>query len=961
MYKGFTVIGEKEDTFNKGKGLWLRHDRTGLQIVHFKTEDKKKFFSFNFKTPVDDDCGIPHILEHMIFCGSQKYPVKDIIQAAKKFGANEYINGYTQSFYTSYPVETYITKDYYNMLDIFGDAVFFPLLSKETFMQEGWHLELDEKDNAFVNGVVYNEMSDMGRRNYLCFLEQKKFLMQGSQIGNYPGGVSYKIPELSYEQVVEFHRSHYVPANCILFIYNHLDLAEQLDFLEKNLLSRLPSGTKEVPLVDQIIPPKDLSSIKTSVPYGGDKKLTVTLGFLNKDGSSDENTERDNFFSILKDEFVTLLRKNNIGLDGEINELGTPKNRFFMLSIEGVSRFKLGKAKKFLLNFVDEMYQKGISKEVVSCFKKNGDIYYDLEPDEVEASEINEYVVNGWVEQNDLLIYFDGKERWQAISSKYEDYQEEYFKSLIKKYFVENNNRFFLINIPDKNYYRNIDKKVLAATIKAAENVSPEEISRNMTVLRNYQQRKEDFSNFKEITVADLPVENDKDISDVETVAGKSGDITLFSSVQKVSSSTWVTLKFPIDVVDVQEFKYLEGMVAFLNSIGVNDLSYDKSVDYLNLASLRGLERTLDCGDGAYYCEKKYIYENRQWLSICGYIKNTDLEQGFKAFGDYIFNPNYSDQEAINLLKENTKNDLKSEDTSAGTGWESLEAYSYFGNFSALSNQLRGINSLKLKKEAREEGVDSIFARYQKLYEKIISGGAVAGIISNQQVMPQAKEAFKKFLVEREVKPLTEATTVFPEVENETGVVESTILSPVESGSLCLVFRGSKYRTKGFAADMGLLSWFSDSILHEYIRKQNGAYSVDCWLDGFDSLVTFKTNRDPNPKRSIELFFQCLKDLESMEFDEATVMQIIKSNYVDAIRHKAGYEIGRFSISRHLYGMKPEFRNERLKNLLALTAEDLHQSAVRLNQMAKDYKACIVTGDSTQTLGKIIWDYRKYT
>lgn len=959
MYKGFSVIGEKEDPFNKGKGLWLRHDRTGLQIVHFKTEDKKKFFAFNFKTPVDDDCGIPHILEHMIFCGSQKYPVKDILQAAKKYGASEYLNGYTQSFYTSFPVETYITKDFYNMLDLYGDAVFFPLLTKESFMQEGWHLELDEKGRAFVNGVVYNEMSDMTRRNYLAFLEQKKLLLKGSQIANYPGGVSYRIPELSYEQVVEFHKKHYVPGNCVLFIYNHLDLDQQMEFLEKNLLSRLPEGTKEVPLCDEIQPLEPLSEIKTSVCYAGDKKLTVTLGFFNKDGSCDENVERDNFFGLVKEEFITLLRKNGVGLDGEIDELGTPKNRFFMLSIEGVSRFKVGKAKKFLLKFVDEMYQKGISQELVSCFKKNNDIYYDLEPDEVDASDLNEVVATGWAEQNDLLIYFDSKQRWKDLSAKYEDYSEEYYKSLIKKYFVDNKNRFFLIYVPDKKYYANIDKRVVAVTRQVAKLTSKEEIQQGMEALRVFQQRKEDYSNFKEITVADLPVENDRDIADKETVPGKFGDISLFSSVQKVSSSTWISMRFPVDVLDLEDYKYLKGVVVYLNSIGTNDLSFDKAADYLNLSSVRGLERALDCGDGAFYCEKVHPYENRQWLMVSCYIKNTDLEQGLKAFGDYIFNPNYNDLDNINLLKENTKNELKAEDTSADSGWESLEAYSHFGKFSAVSNQLRGINSLKIKKEAREEGVESIFARYPKLYEKILAGGAVVGIVSNEETMPEVKELVKKFLVEREVKPLAEPVTQFPEVKDEAGAVESTIISPVESGSSCLVFRGSKYRTKGFAADMGLLSWFSDLILHEYIRKQNGAYSVDCWLDGFDSLVTFKTNRDPNPKRSIELFLQCLKDLEKMTFDEETVMQIIKSNYVEAIRHREGYEIGRYSISRHLYGMKPEYRNERLKNLLSLTAEDLHQSALRLNQMVADYKACIVTGDDSQVMGKVLWDYRK--
>lgn len=959
MYKGFTVIGEKEGSCCKGKAVWLRHDRTGLQIVHFQTEDKKKYFSFNFKTPLADDMGLPHVLEHMIFTGSQKYPVKDILNGAMKYGACEYCNGYTHQFYTSYPVETYITKDYYNMLDLYGDAVFFPLLRKESFLQEGWHLELDKKGKPFINGVVYNEVSDMAHRNTLFVYEQKKRIMQNSDLRFYAGGKSYELPEMTYEMVLAFYRKHYVPANCVLYIYNHLDLGEQLEFLEKNLLSRLPSGTKEVQLCDEIKPLKNLSVVKTPGFYAGDKKLSVGLGFFFKDESQESNIERDNFLSLLREEFVEALGKNPVGLGGDIEELGSPKNRYIFFYIDGVSALKVGKAKKFLLDFVQEMYEKGIREKTVSCYRINTDHFYSIEAEEIDAETMNSNVVNGWVEQNDLLCYMNLKEKWDYIRPKYENYSEEYFKSLLKKCFVDNENRFFLVTVPDKKYYDRIDKKVRQITKKLASKISKEEIQKNLEDLRRYQAEEDDYSNFKDVTVKDLPKDNDNTYADKEEVSGKYGKVTLFSSVQKVSNSTSITVRFPVDTIDYEDYRYLSGCINFHNGIGVKNLGYSDSVDFLNLNSLRGLERCLDCHDPAYFSVKQQDYEGRQWIYVSCSIINTDLERGLAAFADYIFRPNYEDKEDIEVIKEIAKNDLYTENSVAGSNWDTYEVYSHFGKIARTFNQIYGVNSLNVQREMAKETVDVIFEKYPKLYGKILDSGAIVSVFANEQQLPKSKEAVKKFILESGIKPLAKETTEFPLVEEEPGIVETTIISPVDSGSSSLAFRGSVYKTKEFAADMALLSWFGDSVLQDYVRKQNGAYSVSCWQDGMDSIVSFRTTRDPNPKRSIELFFQCLRELENAVFDEDTVMRIIKANYVEVIKHMTGIEKGHCAVNRHLFGMKPEDKRLRVKYLLELTSEDLHQSAIRLNQLAKDYKSCIVTGDDSQVMGKVLWDYRK--
>ena len=224
----------------------FEHDFLGCPLLAIKNDDQNKTFAAAFNTIPTDSTGVAHILEHSVLMGSKKYPVKDVFGEIHKGGLMTFLNAMTGSDITYYPFATRNLKEYYNLMDIYCDVVFNPLLDRTTFEQEGWHYHQEGPDAPLqYQGVVYNEMkgafSDPIR---LIFHHIFGGLMPGSTYAHESGGDPKNIPDLTYEQFCTFHRHHYHPSNGIFFLYGDAPLADELDFLQSILNIRLQQRTR---------------------------------------------------------------------------------------------------------------------------------------------------------------------------------------------------------------------------------------------------------------------------------------------------------------------------------------------------------------------------------------------------------------------------------------------------------------------------------------------------------------------------------------------------------------------------------------------------------------------------------------------------------------------------------------------------------------------------------------------
>ncbi|MBD3243334.1 MAG: peptidase M16, partial [Chitinivibrionales bacterium] len=258
----------------------MRHVRTGARLIHLVKEDRNNLFCCGFRTPVYDSTGVPHILEHSVLGGSRKFPVKDPFQQLLKSSLQTFLNALTYPDKTLYPVGSQVESDFYNLVDVYCDAVFHPRLTEHTFYQEGWHFDLPDRSKPVdIKGIVYNEMkgvfsdfnSHVGRRALSGLYPDTTYFFES-------GGEPEHIPELTYEAFKAFHSRYYHPSNAFIFLYGDNPTEKTLAFLEENYLGafdrididsrvhRQPSWTEPRTMtIEAPAPPEDQGTASVDV------------------------------------------------------------------------------------------------------------------------------------------------------------------------------------------------------------------------------------------------------------------------------------------------------------------------------------------------------------------------------------------------------------------------------------------------------------------------------------------------------------------------------------------------------------------------------------------------------------------------------------------------------------------------------------------------------------------------
>ncbi len=218
---GFELLRDERIPEINSRARLYRHIRTGAELLSLENDDENKVFGITFRTLPMDDTGLPHIMEHSVLCGSRKYPVKEPFVELMKGSLNTFLNAMTYPDKTCYPVASQNLQDFYNLVDVYLDAVFNPLLSPYTLKQEGWHYALENpEDEMTFKGVVFNEMKgSYSSPDSLIYDQVIRQLFPDTPYGLDSGGDPEKIPNLTYEQFLYYHRTFYHPSNARIFFY----------------------------------------------------------------------------------------------------------------------------------------------------------------------------------------------------------------------------------------------------------------------------------------------------------------------------------------------------------------------------------------------------------------------------------------------------------------------------------------------------------------------------------------------------------------------------------------------------------------------------------------------------------------------------------------------------------------------------------------------------------------------
>src|SRR3990172_8571632 len=257
---GFKLLKEAHIPELNTTGRLFRHIKTGAQLLSLENEDENKVFGITFRTPPQDSTGIAHIMEHSVLCGSRKYPVKEPFVELMKGSLNTFLNAFTYPDKTVYPVASTNLKDFYNLVDVYLDAVLHPLISPYTLLQEGWHYELDTPDGEIsYKGVVFNEMKGAySSPDGVMEEKSKALLFPDTPYRHDSGGNPENIPNLTYSQFKQFHEFFYHPTNARIYFYGDDDPEERL-----RLINAAFQGYSAIP-IDTAVPLHPVFSVPKS-------------------------------------------------------------------------------------------------------------------------------------------------------------------------------------------------------------------------------------------------------------------------------------------------------------------------------------------------------------------------------------------------------------------------------------------------------------------------------------------------------------------------------------------------------------------------------------------------------------------------------------------------------------------------------------------------------------------------
>ena len=276
----YELVQQKSLKDIKSEGYFLRHKKSGAKILLMENDDENKVFFVGFRTPPEDSTGLPHILEHSVLCGSKNFPLKDPFVELVKGSLNTFLNAMTYPDKTVYPIASCNEKDFQNLMHVYMDAVFYPNIYKyeEIFRQEGWSYNLESEDDALsYNGVVYNEMkgafsSPEGVLDRVIL----NSLFPDTCYANESGGDPEVIPELTYEQFLDFHRKYYHPSNSYIYLYGDMDFEEKLAWLDEVYLSAFDAVEVE-------------SKIQLQAPFEQMQEIEQTYSITSSE-SEEDNT-----------------------------------------------------------------------------------------------------------------------------------------------------------------------------------------------------------------------------------------------------------------------------------------------------------------------------------------------------------------------------------------------------------------------------------------------------------------------------------------------------------------------------------------------------------------------------------------------------------------------------------------------------------------------------------------------
>ena len=999
-YRGFQLISVDELPDYKTKAVYLRHRRTGLEVYHILAEDRENTFAFAFRTFAKDSKGTAHVMEHSTLCGSEKYPLKEPFTTLASTSLNTFLNAMTYPDKTVYPGASVVPADYFNMMDVYADAVFFPKLDHETFIQEGHRLELDEKGELSIQGVVYNEMKgEFSTFMQIANNEQGAAMYPDSFYAYDSGGDPLDIPSLTYKQFLDFHQKFYNPDNCLLFLYGDIPTEKQLDFMadrfmdriavKYNCVSDVDNADSPVPVVTDSI--KELQrlnhveagehSVNVMAPETGSTGELVSMNWYV--GSNDMEKVFLGEVLLGNDSSPMNYRLRESELGDEVSPLsgtnGPINDVYFSFGLSGVKKGNEEKVFSLIKSSLQEVYRDGISQK---------DIDSAIMGIDFNLREVTRYfgpyslvlmnkVLNGWnygYPCNYRMFPISDFEKIKAKAASGPDY----VRSLIKKYFIDNDSVVKFVAEPSKEYFKGREKAEKDLIARLGAELGEEgkvQMKRDLDQLHAYQQHvetPEETACIPTTKLSELNPEIEIVNTDLQFVEGADGcKVPVFVNKEATNGIFYFEVLFPFDRIKPEYFQYMPFLSNVMTNMGWNGKKWEQCT--ADIACVMGdiWGRTC-CGSIAdapecwaeYNKYKDYNFCGREWLGVSCKALTSQAEETLKMASEIITTMSFDDKKRFETLVGELKSEKKAGIVSNGVEYSLRRAAAANGVAQALNEIMNGISQLYTIDSYKKSNSSKILKIFKEIYYDCLKAGGIIHITADEdslnKVMPLLGDFAKEAGITKLLPPVELKTEdLLPYVHDSDAILskksKQMICEESQTGYAAAISPASPYLTKDAAAEYVFSVWFRMHTLWDKIRTTGGAYGVSTWADNYTEKFMMYSYRDPTPEKSLAVYIESLKDMLKNKISDDDIEKCIVSVYGDAIVPASPKKRGDYSFDGMIYCNPQKFKQIKVNNILSVSSEDVAKAIERINKwIEQECKTVVFSGESKSAYGKKI-------
>ena len=927
----------------------LRHKKTGARVALLSNEDKNKVFYIGFRTPPKDSTGVAHILEHSVLCGSEKFPLKDPFIELAKGSLNTFLNAMTYPDKTVYPVASCNDKDFQNLMNVYLDAVFYPNIYKEEkiFRQEGWHYEMeDAEDDLKINGVVYNEMK--GVYSSPDDVVERKImdsLFPGHTYGIESGGDPDVIPSLTYDEFLDFHRKYYHPSNSYIYLYGDMDMAEKLDFLDKEYLShfdkiQVNSAIEEAPVFEKM----QEFHAQYSVMSEEEMENADYLAFAVTVGEG-QNKEHYMAFPILDYAICAAqgapikkaLIEKGIGEDVYSTlEMGILKPYLSIIAKNTSQDLK----EEFLNTIRDtavELVEKGIDKKALLA----GLNVFEFQYREADFGNYPKGLAYG-LDMLDSWLYdesmvFDYIEAEAVYKKLREEIDNGYFENLLKEYILENTNASMVIATPTLNM--NEEKEVaLYEKLQAYKaSLSVEEVNKiveDTMALREYQETEDSKEVLETIPLLER-ADIDKTGLPIKNQIIKAGDVDII--MHDIETNRIAYLRYMFDISDIEE-EMLPYLGLLKNLIGLLDTKNYTYAELFNEIHIRTGGMGIITNFFQNYEEES---DYKLTMDVKMKVLYGQLKPAYEIMKEMVLETDFSDVKRIKELLLEMKSKMQSSFVSAGHSLAAGRALSYFSAGSKISEELKGLGQYRFVESLLEnfdERIDETITVMQDLCRRVfVKERLIVDYTGTMEGLTEIKEVSNEFY-----------KNLLYTKESIKGVAKISC-SPLNeafktSGQVQFVCRAGNFKKKGLEYT-GALKVLRVMMGYDYlwnnVRVKGGAYGcMSSFMRNGDCF--FVSYRDPNLQRTIEVYEKASEYLKNFVADERTLTQYIIGTISDMDAPLTPASYGTYSLAAYLSGVTDEMIQKDRDEVLNVTQEDIRKLAQYVEAILEDNFVCVV-------------------